>query len=152
MESLPSGRANSIPSGGWRSERPGARRRDDHVCEAMQLTCIHLPLPLCPIYLHRLCLFSDPANCPHRLRISSSSLFSFFYSPLPYSSNLFCNDRRLFGDHIPQHSPHSPKRQGMSSLQVCTTRLSPQILSHDPFLLGRKRKMVISPRPRSHEY
>lgn len=82
MESLPSGRANSIPSGGWRSERPGARRRDDHVCEAMQLTCTHLPLPLCPIYLHRLCLFSDPANCPHRLRISSSSLFLSF--TLPY--------------------------------------------------------------------
>jgi hypothetical protein len=65
---------------------------------------------------------------PSFLHILSFFLFSFLSFPLPYLILLFflyTNDRRVFAEPAPQRCPHSPKRQGMSSLQVCLPRSSP---------------------------
>lgn len=103
------------------------------VSEAMQLTDLFNPfLSLCPIYHPRLCRFSESPS-PRLLLLPTPfpHLFFFLFSFLSFTIHylillffLYTNDRRVFPQPVPQHPTHSPKRQGMSSLQVSFTRPS----------------------------
>jgi len=99
--------------------------------EAMQLTCSSLSSCLYVLFIVLVYVsFLNPTRLqlpPSFLHILSFFLFSFLSFPLPYLILLFflyTNDRRVFAEPTPQRRAHSPKRQGMSSLQVCLPRSS----------------------------
>ena len=126
---------------------------DPMVAEAMQLTCSS-PSLSCLYVLFIIILayvsFLNPRLLPRRFLVSSSqilflSLLS-LYLILPFF--LYTNDRRVFRQPRPQHRPNSPKRQGMSSLQVRLPPLIPTTNpSDDSLASSRKRKMVTHPPP-----